>query len=459
MKLGFVLLCLPLAVAAASDYKAGTASIIITPQGPIALSGYASRNHPSEGVVQDLKARALVIEDRQGHRAAILTADVIGLPRSITDVVAARVEKQYGLDRSGLVINCIHTHTGPAIANNLNIMFDLSAEERDTIRRYSLKLTDDLVLLTGMAIQNLAPVRLSFASGQAHFAVNRREPGPKGIKLGVNPGGPTDPDVPVLKVSAPDGSLRAILFGYACHNTTLTGDFYKISGDYAGFAQTGIEKAHPGVTALFMELCGADQNPNPRGTLELAEQHGSTLATEVMRVASAKMRNVQGSIRAAFQIVDLPFAYHTRDVFEARLNDKNPIRVRHAQAMLRTYDEGRPIRSYPYPVQAVQFGKDLTLLALGGEVVVDYCLKAKQEFGAQNLIVAGYSNDVMSYIPSLRVLKEGGYEVNDSMIYYGLPGPYSEEVEDRIFGTIRQVMKRVGRKPVSPPAPSRPASH
>ncbi|MCL5743067.1 MAG: neutral/alkaline non-lysosomal ceramidase N-terminal domain-containing protein [Acidobacteria bacterium] len=456
MKSSFALLFLCVAAATASDYRTGIASLVITPEGPIRLSGYASRKHPSDGVVQDLKARALVIEDKQGHRAAIVTTDVIGLPRSITDVVSARVQKDYGLDRSGLVINSIHTHTGPVIANNLDIMFDLTPEERAAIQRYSSKLTDDLVMLVGMAIQNLAPAQLAFASGEANFAVNRREPGPKGIKIGVNPAGPTDPEVPVLRVSAPDGSLRAILFGYACHNTTLTGDFYKISGDYAGFAEAGIEKAHPGAVAMFMELCGADQNPNPRGTLELAERHGRDLAAEVMRVASGNMRRVEGPVRGAFQIVDLPFAYHTRDMFEARLHDKDPIRVRHAQAMLRTYDERCPIRSYPYPVQAIQFGKEVTLLALGGEVVVDYCLRARQEFGSKGLIVAGYSNDVMSYIPSLRVLKEGGYEASDSMIYYGLPGPYSEEVEDRIFGSIRQVMKRVGRKPVKPSAPSLP---
>ena len=129
------------------------------------------------------------------------------------------------------------------------------------------------------------------------------------------------------------------------------------------------------------------------------------------------------------------------------MNDSNVYRVRHAKAMLRLYDEGSPIRQYPYPVQALQFGKDLTLVALGGEVVVDYVLRIKKEFGAKGIMVAGYSNDVMSYIPSLRVLKEGGYEADDSMIYYGLPGPYDDQVEDRVMSTVKQVMKRVGRRP------------
>ncbi len=192
-------------------------------------------------------------------------------------------------------------------------------------------------------------------------------------------------------------------------------------------------------------LCGADQNPNPRSKLEYAAKHGADLAAEVNRVLAGRLSLVRGEIRAAFQSVDLEFAIHTRETFESRLKETNVFRVRHARAMLATYDQGYPIRRYPYPVQAIRFGKDLTVVALGGEVVVDYALRIKKEYGSNGIIVAGYSNDVMSYIPSLRVLREGGYEVSESMIYYGLPGPYNDDVEDTIFRTIGQVMKRVKR--------------
>jgi hypothetical protein len=161
------------------------------------------------------------------------------------------------------------------------------------------------------------------------------------------------------------------------------------------------------------------------------------------------MQPVRGPVRAAFQVVDLDFAPHTRETFESRLQDSDAVRVRHAKAMLHTYDEGRPIRHYPYPVEAIAFGKDLTVVALGGEVVVDYALRVKKEYGSKGIIVAAYSNDVMSYIPTRRVLKEGGYEADQSMLYYGQPGPYAEDVEDRILGTIRKVMAGVNRKPAS----------
>ncbi len=439
-----VLICVP--VLAAADYRVGVAAIDITPREPVWLAGYGNRNHPSEGVNLDLKAKAMVIQDAKGQRVAIVTTDLVGLPRAIADPVAARIEKSYGLPHSVLVLNSSHTHTGPLPLDN-RIMFDLNGRDREAVESYARSLADNLVAVVGAAIQQLAPADVWLGSGRAHFAINRREPTPAGVKIGMNPEGPTDPSVPLLKVTTPDGRLRAVLFGYACHNTTMTGQIYQISGDYAGFAQEEIERKYPSATAMFLELCGADQNPNPRGTVELARQHGQELAAEVERAMEGKLERARGPIHAAYQVVDLAFAHHTRETYEARLGEKNPVRVRHARAMLRSYDEGRPIRQYPYPVQAIAFGKSLVLVALGGEVVVDYDLRIKKEYGARGVIVAGYSNDVMAYIPSLRVLKEGGYEADDSMIYYGQPGPWADDVEERIFGAIHRVMQRVGWKP------------
>src|SRR5947209_6156675 len=263
-----ILICAALASSlAAVDYQAGIGRIIITPETPIYLSGYAGRTHPSEGAIHDLWAKALAIEDRKGARVVIVTTDLIGLPRSISDIVAARIQKQYGLDRAHLVLNSSHTHTGPLVRRNLEMLFELSPEDSQVVSDYSTKLADNLVAVVGSALKDLAPADLRFGDGRATFAVNRRENTPGGVKIGENPKGPTDTDVPVLKVTGPDGTLRAVLFGYACHNTTLTGQFYKLSGDYAGFAQAAIEKAHPGATAMFMMLCGADQNPNPRSKL------------------------------------------------------------------------------------------------------------------------------------------------------------------------------------------------
>jgi neutral ceramidase len=429
-----------------AQFRAGVGRVDITPQESIWLSGYAARTKPSQGVATRLWAKALALEDGKS-RTVIVTTDLIGLPRVITDVVSARVQKQYGLDRARLLFNSSHTHTGPVVRPNLILMYDLDAEQQQRVNRYADRLTEDLVTVIGAALGDLAPARLSYGQGQAGFAVNRRQPDKGGIRIGVNPQGPVDHSVPVLKVSAPDGKLRAVLFGYACHNTTLTAEHLQISGDYAAWAQSAIEQANPGSTALFLQLCGGDQNPHPRSKFELAEQHGRTLGSEVLRVLETKLEPVNPPVRAAYKLTQLEFAPHSREQFEKDLADKNVWVVRRAKDMLRHYDAGTPIRRTPYPVQAIRLGNQVTLLALGGEVVIDYALRAKREYGGkQHLIVAGYSNDVMCYIPSLRVLKEGGYEAVTSMIYYGQPGPFNEQVEELVFDAVRDVMARIGLK-------------
>ncbi len=429
----------------AADYKAGVARINITPTTPIWMTGYGNRSHPSEGVFQDIWVKALAIEDSKHYRVVIVTSDLIGLPGQMTDLVSARIQKQYGLSRSQLLFNSSHTHTGPLVKGNLEMMFELDPENRRVVDEYGAKLTENLVSVIGAALGKLAPAKLDFGQGEAGFAANRRQFATQKVRIGVNPAGPTDHSVPVLRVTAPDGSLVAVLFGYACHNTTLTGQFYKISGDYAGFAQAEFEKAHPGVTAMFAISCGADQNPNPRSELELAQKHGRELAEAVNKVLGQKLTPVKGSIRSAFQIVEPNLRPHTREMFEAQINDPMPVRVRLAKAMLKAYDEGHPVRRVPYPVQALRFGKSLTVVALGGEIVVDYCLRIKREYPNEPIFVAGYSNDVMCYIPSKRVVKEGGYEVVDSMMYYCQPAPFTEEVEETVMGGVHQVMARVGR--------------
>lgn len=442
----FVLLLIGLGSAtAAESMKAGLARMKITPDGPIWMSGYGNRNRPSEGVVHDLWAKAVAFQDAKGTRVVIVTTDLIGLPRPLAEAVAAEALKRYGIERSGLLLNSSHTHTGPIVMGNLQTMFDFTPEDAGRVRNYGTLLRTTLVDVIGAALGDLKPAKLSHGKGTAGFAVNRRQFTPQGVRIGVNPQGAVDHDVPVVAVHAPDGKLRGVLYGYACHNTTLTGEFYKLSGDYAGFSQIELEKSNPGAQAMFVMLCGGDQNPNPRSQEALAIEHGRTLAGAVDSVLKSTMQPVSGNFRSAFQVVALRFAHRTRDDFEKELTDKVAAKARRAKAMIEAMDQRRPVRTVQFPVQAIRFGKSLTMVALGGETVVGYGLRTKREFPKEATIVAGYSNDVMCYIPTRKIVEEGGYEAVDSMMYYGQPGPFDADVEETIFETIRKVMKRVGR--------------
>jgi hypothetical protein len=428
--------------APAADFLAGVATASITPNGPAWMSGYAARTRPSEAVLQDLWAKALALNDGNGGRVVFVTTDLIGIPRELSDEVFARAHHQFGLRRSELVLSCSHTHCGPAVGRNLSVLFDLSPDDQQRVAAYTSHIADTLVRLIGDALRTQLPAHLAFGQGTADFAINRRQPVDGAVRIGVNPSGPVDHAVPVLKVTRATGGLIAVLFGYACHNTTLGGDFYQINGDYAGQAQAILEQSHPGAAALFMSLCGGDQNPNPRGTVALARTHGESLAAAVNRVLAQDLRPLRPPIRGAACTLQLEFAPHSRDTFAAEASHPDKFRQRRARRILAQYDAGKPPLSTPFPIQAIRFGDDLTLLTLGGEVVVDYALRAKREFPLTNLVVAGYCNDVMCYIPSRRVLNEGGYEAVDSMIFYGMPGPFAPTVEDRIFDGLRDLLSK-----------------
>ncbi len=436
--------------AVAKPLKAGLARAVITPAQPTWLSGYATRNKPSEGKLHDLWTKALALEDERGNRVVLVTTDILGYSREVAEAIAERAQQQFGLRREQLMLNASHTHTGPIVRSNLIGAYDLDAEQAARVAAFAVRLQEQTLRVIGEALKDLAPAKISFGHGLGSFAKNRRQRAADGsIRIGVNDAGPVDHDVPVLLIEAADGKTRGIVFGYACHNTTLTGEHYALSGDYAGFAQLAVETEHPGATALFVMGCGADINPHPRGALEHAQAHGASLAAAVTQALKTKRMNLRGAFKTAFERIALPFGpLPTRAEFTARLSDSNVFKQRHAQRMLERYErDGKLAGDYPYTIQVFQLGPDFTLIGLAGEVVTDYVLRLKRELGARGLWVAGYTNEVMAYIPSARMFSEGGYEVVDSMIYYDQPASWSPELEEKIIGKTRELARRVGRKP------------
>lgn len=426
-------------------WKAGAASVVITPGESMWMAGYAGRKKPSEGKFQDLFAKALALEDAAGSRLVLVTLDLISVPRALRDAVEKQVCQKYGLRPEGLLMNCSHTHSGPVVRAGKSF-YELAPEQQQRADKYAAELPEKLVALVGKAVADMAPARLGYCHARAGFAMNRRLPTKNGYQNSPNPDGPVDHDVPVLRVERPDGKLRAVLFGYACHNTTL--GLYQFCGDYAGFAQQYLEQAHPGTTVLFMIGCGGDQNPYPRSTLELAEQHGRTLATAVEAALLPKPRPLDGPLGMALAEVPLDFAaVPTREELLQSQQKKNPYEKGHASRMLDELKKnGRLPTSYPYPVQVIRFGDELVLVALGGEVVVDYALRLKRELAGPAVWVAGYSNDVFAYIPSARVLQEGGYEATGAILYSSLPSPFAPTIEDRIVGKVHELARKTQTK-------------
>jgi putative membrane-bound dehydrogenase-like protein len=438
--------------AAEGEYKAGVAVKVITPTEPMWMAGYAARNKPSEGKVHDLYAKALCLQDARGKKLILVTTDLIGIPRPLAEKVTQAVEKKHSIPRSAIMLTSSHTHCGPVLRANLIDMYGLNPQEARKVEQYTDKLTQDLIELIDSAVQKLEPVQLQFGEGAASFAINRREPTPKGIVIGVNREGPVDHSVPVLVVRKGDGKPWVIVFGYACHNTTLS--FYQWCGDYAGFAQLGVEKAFPGAVAMFWSGCGGDANPHPRGTLELCEKHGQELAEAVRKTVLGSLQPIRGPFSTRYDTVTLKIeTVPTREQLNADLLSKNPAVQRRAQRLLQELEtRGRISDTYPYyPIQTWTLGDQVHWVALGGEVVVDYALRLKKELPPKPAIwVTAYANDVMAYIPTARLLREGGYEADFSQIYYGMPGKWSAAIEELIITKVKQQAGATGKLPQAP---------
>ncbi len=424
----------------AAEWRVGVARTDITPGEMIWMAGYGNRKRPAEGSVQPLLAKALLIEDSCGQRVVIVTVDLIGdnFTRRLSDKIAKQVRELTGIERDRILLNFSHTHCGPveSVNDGALVTYGLDADQQAAVNRYTQVLQTKLVGLIEDAAQELHPARLAHGVSEATFGMNRRK--------AINPDGPVDHTVPVLRVSDEDGKLLAVLFGYACHTATLTGEFCQYNGDYAGFAQAAIERAHPGVTAMYMAGCGADINPSPRGTLELVRQHGNTLAGAVDKVMGQSMHAVDGPLTVAFERVDLPFVDPpSKGELQGRIGQGNIYEQRLTEILIKRIDEKGSLETkYSPPVQVLKFGEDLTLVGLPGETVVDYALRLRGEHRGMRLWVAGYCNEVFAYIPSERVLAEGGYEAAGAMKYFGFHGPFKPGVEERVVKVVERLIEQ-----------------
>ncbi len=428
-------------------WQVGIGRRVITPRTPVWLAGYGTRRVP-EGTIHDLWVKVLALKSPDGAHAVMATTDHMGMSRTIYDSIYAEVHARFGLARSEFMLTFSHNHCGPCLRDDLVDYYPSDDEQRRLVDEYTDWMEQQVVEAVGEALGTLRPAQLSAAEGVCTFAVNRRENSENEVLQLRAEGKPlrgvVDHYVPVLAARGEGGELLAMLFGYACHPTTLSFTYW--CGDYPGFAQIALEDAHPGAAAMFFNACGGDQNPIPRRELELAEQYGGMLSDAVEQVLAGEMRPVSAGLATAFEFVDL--AYEEVVTRETLLpiagGDARDLHVRWARRMLALLDEGAVFpASYEYPVQGWRIGDELLLIAIGGEAVVDYSLRFRREFGPGTW-VCGYANDMAAYIPSRRVWEEGGYEGGPHLDEYGRPAwRWAGDVEDRIAAATHRVVRRV----------------
>lgn len=430
-------------------WKVGVAVKKITPQESVWMAGFAARKSPSEGVIHDLWAKALMLEDAKGHRSLLITMDLLGLPKQFSDELRDRINRKYGLDKSQIILSCSHTHSGPVVSRSLKYIYPMNENDWVKVDRYTRQLAEMLFLLAEEAMKQTKPARVYTKSGVVRFQVNRRK-NVEGFSADktltkerllfptISLKGPNDYSVPVIKIEGEDKRLIAVVFGYSCHPTTLT--LNKFSGDYPGFAQIELEKLYPGATAMFFQGTGGDQNAFPRFSPSLSKQYGKQLAATVERVLSEKMDLQESSLINKYNEIDLPLDTPLSIEQLEQISRGNDYHARWAQGMVDEYRKNGALpNSYPaYPIQFWKIGNQ-PLFTLGGEVLTSYALRLKEMFG-QDVFVMGYANDVMSYIPSAEVIEEGGYEGDTSMHAYGLPAKWDKRIEALILGGMEELV-------------------
>lgn len=427
-----------------SIWKAGAAKAVITPTEPMWLAGWAVRKEPSHGTISDLFCRALTIEDASGTKLVIVSVDLIALPKWLVDPVAQAIEKRFGIARSQIVFCASHTHCGPEIRPDKEYFFQIPHEWMEKVPAYNERLKETMTRAIAESIERLVPAQLFFSQTKATFGQNRR----KGNTV-------HDEDVPVLGVRALDGRYIALIFGYACHNLTLDPQDLRFCADWSGFAAETLETVHSSTVALFLTGAGADQDPIPRGTIELAKEHGHSMAMAVHR-SLAGGRQLNGTIETAWVEVPLEFLPVTREQLASDIASDDLPRKRKAQWLLDQLDVHHSTlpREHPYPIQGIRLGQ-LILIAMSCEPVVDWSLQIKgtrpfisgQIEGRVPFIwVAGYCNDMFCYVPTRRVQMEGGYEGGRATLWSWVPGPFTDDVEERVSRGIEQVMQQLQRE-------------
>lgn len=420
------------------------ARTVITPREYMWMAGFAARDKPADGILHNLWAKALALEDAKGNRALLITTDIIGFGRDLSLSICNRLMKEYHLERKDIILSSSHTHSGPVMNTNLYGIYPFTKEQQDKkIIENRHFIEEQIIIVAGRALNSLAPARLSSGVGITRFAVNRREIGWKGdILYYPELKGPSDHAVQVIEVSDPQDKPLAVLFGYSCHATSLS--INKWSGDYPGFAQIELEKIYPGLTAMFFAGFGADQNAFPRGGVPQTVQYGKELAVAIEKVMKEPMKTLSPSVQTIYKEIELDIAPPPdNEELDQIMENGADWQKNWATGIKEKIASGEDFPgSYPYyPIQSWQLGEQ-TWVILGGEVVVDYAFILRKIMG-NDLMFMAYANDVMAYIPSERILKEGGYEGKTSMWAYGHPGPWLPGIEEKIVTEVVSQVKMI----------------
>ena len=437
----------------------------ITPPGDCILDGFAARDHAAEGIHDSLYATALVLS-RNGENAAIVGIDLLELIDDQVDTIRRRVKQHYGLRSDRLFLNCSHTHAAPMIRTRFNRNVCPEGGILRPDEEYIERMLDGIVEAVGKACDNLFPARASWGIGETHIGICRRAhdksiyKGPAAGYIGIyanipNPHKDIDRTCSVLLITDTGDRPKALLFGAGCHPTTMSHPNYLVSAEYPGAARGILEREFDGALALFIQGIGADVKPARvalddsfrSGTFDDVASVGGELAEDVLAVFDKGLSPLDVGIRSAGMRFPLPFTdTWGEEMFRTYAGkDQSVFRQTWANMWLKKLANGEPVpSSMDLALSILELSPDLRLLGIAGELLTDMGLKIKRNFNENTTLPCGYTNGRIGYIPDSEVLREGGYEATETVLFTnGMPAPWREDIDDTILGAFEYLRKNI----------------
>lgn len=426
---------------------ASWAEIAIEPGG--VLAGYAVRSDVGARYIEPLHVTVLVLEDRAGTRAALIGADIIAFHVEFCDTLRKTLAEEFGLDPDCVIFNASHTHYGP----QTNRSFDLGSDKPTADEAALEQVAAAVRRAAGRAVYNLRYATVEIGRGSVRLGVNRRRVVDGEMAMAPNPCGYYDTAVEVIKVTGEDARPLAVWFSHGCHPTTQSGINW-LGPDYVGPARRYLQAAlGTGVAAGFMQGCGGSIRPAclsqegrfRNGTPVDLDELGGRLADAVLDVCRGELRPVELDLAGTTRTIDLPLGppASKQELQNAAAGDSEWL-AWWGREILKMMERNEVPTAVPYQLQVVRLADGLPIVAMDGEVVSEWRGMVQERLSSDRAIVLGYCGASSGYIPTARMIPEGGYEALHSTRYWLRPGPFSEEIEPVILGAIEEMADAVG---------------
>lgn len=382
----------------AGPLRAAAVKVDITPAEPKMLGGYGPRQ--STGVHDPIHHRVVVLHD--GAREWVLaSSEFCVMSPELYERAAARLQREQGVDRVGFWWTLTHTHSAPEIGPpGMAAVFLPERYEHRVDDAYTDQILDSLLAAIAEARAKLEPARLGWGWGESRANINRRARDVDGTtRLGMNPDGPVDRRIGLIKVEALSGRLIAHVANYAMHATVLGGQSKVISGDAPGVVSTYVEEK---TEAPMLFVNGAAGNiapiysvyPNPQaGHLsEFRALLGNRILEASARVATA---HAELDLNLEEIVVDLPRRADLE--FTASL-----------RWLTGTTATGEP--TVRLPVRLLRLKEGLSIWAAPLELFTEVALEVRSKSPARDVFYFGYTNGWLGYLLTDEELPYGGYE-------------------------------------------------